>query len=266
MMEILSFTPVWRGLIVLILGGFAFPITGIYVIRMNLLPLRFMLMHGVLLGGAVSLVLQLNPLFGSLAVNVLIAVFMASASRSLKIDLGWVSAFMMVLAMGLASILIYSYDVPAKDTMSLLWGSPFALTWSDLGFMGFFSVLLIAYHTVFYRQIKALFFDREIAFTVGVNEKVHYYALILIIAVTVAAAIRLVGALLMDALLLLPAIIASIQAKSLKSIFITASIWGGFFSAAGFFVSIALDFPVSGSISVLSAAVFIILYAMRRKK
>jgi zinc transport system permease protein len=53
MLELLTLSPVMKGLILLMVAGVAFPVTGVYLLRLNLLPLRFMLMHGAILGGVV---------------------------------------------------------------------------------------------------------------------------------------------------------------------------------------------------------------------
>src|SRR5665647_2103947 len=127
MVELFSYAPILKGFIVLILTGFAFPVTGVYLLRMNLLPLRFMLMHGAILGGALSLAMEVNPFAGTLAINLLFVLLMTRMSRSLKVDPGQLSAFFMVVSISLAFIFIYSFHVPAKDTLSLMWGSLYTL-------------------------------------------------------------------------------------------------------------------------------------------
>jgi zinc transport system permease protein len=110
-----------------------------------------------------------------------------------------------------------------------------------------------------------LFFDPEIAFTSGINENKLYYAVVFLVAITVALAMKLIGALLLDAILLLPPVIASFRAKSLKSMILGAAIWGGFFAIGGFLLSIAIDIPASSSIAALASLAFIIIYLIRNK-
>jgi zinc transport system permease protein len=265
MVELFTYAPILKGFIVLILTGFAFPITGVYLLRMNLLPLRFMLMHGAILGGALSLAMEINPFAGTLAINMLFVLLMTRMSRSLKVDPGQLSAFFMVVSISLAFIFIYSFHVPAKDTLSLMWGSLYTL--NNFEFVGIilFSLLLILFQAFFRHQLRAVFFDSDIARTSGVNEPAFYYAIILITAVTVAVAMKLVGALLLDALLLLPALIASYHAKSYRGMVIWSSFWGGLFATAGFLLSLALELPASSTIAVFASIVFLILILTKRK-
>ena len=252
-------------MIVLAIAGLTFPVTGVYLFRLNLLPLRFMLMHGAILGGALALAFQINPFWTTIAINLLLVIFMAKTSRSMNADAGQISTFFMVISISLAFIFIYKFNVPAKDTLTLLWGSLFTLSWAEVCGIGFFALVLTGFQFYFRRQLRALFFDREIAFTAGINESSLYYSVILLTAITVALAMKLIGALLLDAILLLPPIIASFQAKSLKGMILGSALWGGAFAIGGFLLSIAIDIPASSSIAALASLAFLIIYLIRKK-
>jgi len=265
MLEMLSLAPILKGLLVLAFAGFTFPVTGVYLLRMNLLPLRFMLMHGAILGGAIALAMQYNPFWTTMLVNLLMVLLMTKTSRSMQVDTGQISMFMMVISISLAFIFIYKFNVPAQDTLSLLWGSLFALSWQEVfGVLGF-SGLLLAFQFRYRRKLRAVFFDREIAFSSGVNEGRLYYTIILLTAITVAAAMKLIGALLLDALLLLPALIASLHAKSLRGVIIWSCVWGGIFSLSGFFLSLAVDIPASSGVALMASVVFLIIYLNHKR-
>ncbi|HEY5509668.1 MAG TPA: iron chelate uptake ABC transporter family permease subunit [Prolixibacteraceae bacterium] len=265
MLELFSYTPVMKGFIVLILTGFAFPITGVYLLRMNLLPLRFMLMHGAILGGALSLAMEVNPFAGTLVINLLLVLLMTRMSRSLKTDPGQLSAFFMVVSISLAFIFIYRFQVPAKDTLSLMWGSLYTLNGFEFVGTLVFSVMLILFQALYRHQLRAVFFDADIARTSGVNESGFYYAIILITAVTVAAAMKLIGALLLDALLLLPALIASYHAKSYRGMVLWSSFWGGLFATVGFLLSLVFELPASSTIAIFASCVFLVLIITHKK-
>ena len=224
-----------------------------------------MLMHGAILGGAVSLALAINPFWTTILVNLLLVTFMAKASRSMKTDAGQISTFFMVISISLAFIFIYKFNVPAKDTLTLLWGNLFTLSWIEVAGISLFAIFLIAFQAFFRRPLRALFFDREIAFTSGINESRLYYAVIFLTAITVALAMKLIGALLLDAILLLPPVIASFHAKSLKRMIINSAIWGGTFSITGFILSLAVDIPASSSIASIASLTFIIFYFIQNK-
>jgi zinc transport system permease protein len=264
-LEILSLPPVIKGLILLIVAGISFPITGVYLLRLNLLPLRFMLMHGVILGGAVALAFQWSPFITTIIVNLILVLLMTKTSRSLKTDAGYISTFFMVISISLAFILVYKFNVQAKDTLSLLWGSLYTSTWEEVAAVVLFSILLILFQVFYFRKLQAFFFDREIAYTSGVNEQFLYYSIVLLTAMTVAMAMKIIGALLLDALLLLPAFIATLHAKSLRGVIVWSSLWGGIFALGGFFIALLFDIPASSAIAALASIVFIVIFIIKRK-
>jgi len=265
MVELLALEPILKGLILLIVAGFAFPVTGVYLLRLNLLPLRFMLMHGAILGGAIAMSFSLNPFVTTILVNLGLVLLMTKASRSLRIDAGYISTFFMVISISLAFILIYKFDVQAKDTLTLLWGSLYTSSWSEVIVVGLFSCLLIFFQIFYYRKLQAFFFDREIAYTSGVNERYLYYAIVLLTALTVAMAMKIIGALLLDALLLLPALIATFHAKSLRGVLVWSSLWGGIFAICGFFTALLLDIPASSAIAAFASIVFIVIFFIKKR-
>ena len=265
MVEILLLPPILKGLVLLVVAGVAFPVTGVYLLRLNLLLLRFMLMHGAILGGAVALAFHWSPFLTTILVNLLLVLLMSKTSRSLKTDAGFISIFFMVFAIALAFILVYKFDVQTKDTLSLLWGSLFASTWMEVGVVAVFCLLLVLFQVVYARRLQAFFFDREIAYTSGVDEKTLYYSIVLLTAITVAMAMKIMGALLLDALLLLPALIATLHAKSLRAVMVWSSLWGGMFALGGFFIALQIDIPASSAIAALAAVVFIVIFLIKKR-
>ncbi len=264
MLEFIFYPPILRGFAAILIAGAVFPLPGVFVLRLNLVPLRFTLMHASLLGSAAALALGADPLLPSLASAVLMILVLAPISDRTGLGSGQTSAFFMVLAISAAFAIIYKADVPAKDAFEILWGNIYALGRSDLaGLLAFCCAVLFLVFSRF-RLLSAVMFDREIAFTVGVPEKAVYQGILVVTGITVAFAMRLVGALLLDSLLLLPAIAASLLAGSLRGTFFVASLAGVVSSAAGFALSLAFDLPVSSTVG-FAASVFILAGIIRKR-
>ena len=255
---LLSLKPIYFGLIGMILSGLAFPITGVIILKNNLIPIRYMLMHGIILGGIFSIAFNLPLLPLVIVLNIILVVLMLLFNKDKKNSLGTASTAMMVITMGLASLLSHIFDVPSKDTLELLWGSPFALTKTDLLILGILTILIFFYIFKFFMPISMCFFDKEIAKSCGVNVTLHNSLMIFFVALIVSVAMKMVGALLIDALVILPVLAANQRAKSLKSLFIRSSIFGFILSTGGYFVSLLTNLPVSGIIAVLTTGLYLI--------
>lgn len=261
-----SLPPILKGFIAMIISGAAFPLCGVMVLRLNLVPMRYMLMHGVILGGAIALALNLPLMPVTIAVNlILIFVLLSITNNNSKgsRNFSGSSAATMVLSMALASLIMHIADVPAKDTLDLLWGSPFALSYVDIIILCALAAVLCLYIILNYRNIQNIFFSTEIARTMGIKVQFHYSTMVILVAVTVAIAMKLLGAFLIDALLILPVICAStilqkLNRSGLKRLFITSMIIGCILSTGGYICAVMLDFPPTGTIALLAGLCFAI--------
>lgn len=253
MLNLLAYPPILRGLIVLIAASAAFPVAGVWIVRLNLLPYRFMLMHGAMLGGAVGLAMGVSPLPAVIVVNILLVLLADLMANKGRLDAGLTTVFLMVASLGAAMALLYGANVPAQDALGLLWGNLFAVSRPETLATILFCIGLLLFSRIFSLHIQAVIFDRDVAFTAGVNDAAVMRALLIITGLTVAFAMRIIGALLLDALLLIPAIIASVRAHSLSGLYRKSIIIGLGIGIGGFAASLATDLPVGASTALLGA-------------
>lgn len=263
---LLTLKPIVYGLIGMILSGISFPLAGVIIVRNGLIPMRYMLMHGVILGGILSIALKIPLLPVTILLNLILVMIMVMLGRNQTVGLSTSSTAMMVCTMGIASLLSHAFDVPAKDTLEILWGSPFALTSSDLICLLVMSIALIVYVCTCFRPISMVFFDHDIALSRGVNVKLHDMLMVMITALIVSVAMKMVGALLIDALVVLPVVGASRNAKGLKDLFVRSSVTGLALSVSGYFLALLWNLPVSGVLAVLAVVVYLANACWRNRK
>ena len=264
MLTILTYPPIFKGFLAVLAASLAFPIAGVWIVRLNLLPYRFMLMHGALLGGALALVMKISPLPAVILVNILLVILADAMANQGRMDAGLTSVFLMVTTLGAAMALIYGAGVPAQNALALLWGDVFAVSVPELWATALFCLGLILFAVLYSPKISAVMFDRDLAFSAGVNDKAVMRALLIATALTVAFAMRIVGALLLDALLLVPAITASVISRSLKGLYIRSVIFGLILGVGGFIAALTTDIPV-GAASALTGAVLLGGALLRRR-
>lgn len=261
----LTLAPILRGFVAMILSGASFPLCGVMVLRLQLVPMRYMLMHGVILGGALSLALSLPILPVTAAVNLILVFLLIALSKDESQDFGVGSAAAMAISMALASLVIHKAGVTANNTLNLLWGSPFALQNSDLLVLSILSLGLVTYVLVNFKSIIAVFYNKEVARSLGINVRLHYLIMVTLIALVIAVAMKILGALLIDSLLILPVIISSklIALKKngtgMKRLFIISSISGCVISIAGFVAAVVFDLPPSAAVSLTAGVLYVCL-------
>ncbi len=265
-LELFTYPPVLRGFILLLISGFTFPLGGVFILRMNILPIRYLLMHGVLLGGALGLAFDLSPQLTSFAVNLLLIIILNRSSGALGTGYGHLSMFFMVAAVAGASIITSVFHVPAKDTLTLLWGSLYSSTPFSVVSAAVIGGGIVLFAVIFFNRLTAVFYDREVASSLGINVSMFELAVMLITSLVVASAMQLMGALLLDAQIILPVVIAGLIASGLRQTMLIASTAGGVFSILGFMISIFFDLPASAGVAIPAVFVFIITVIVKKRR
>ena len=116
-----------HALIAILFAGIAFPMIGVFVISLNLIPLRFAMMHVALLGGAIGLFLKIDPMFLALLFCTLSSMALGPVSERMRLGVGTISGYFMTLTLALAFILIYKADIHVLQAFSILWGNILSL-------------------------------------------------------------------------------------------------------------------------------------------
>ena len=252
-------------IVAVLFAGIAFPLIGVFIISLNLVPLRFAMMHIALLGGAVGLFLGLDPLLFGLLFCALASTALGPLSEKMKMGLGTLSGFFMTLTLALAFILFSRGKIHVLEAFSILWGNILSLTPWDLVLVIGTSLFIVLIVFLLFKEIQAVLYDREIALSVGLPERWIYYLIVFVLGVTVAVSMRLIGALLVDALVLLPAIAARMIARSLKQMFLFSSLFGVISGLGGLFVSFAVDIPASSAIILFASAIIAVCILFQRR-
>ncbi len=256
----LSFPFMQHALVGVLFAGIAFPLIGVFIISLNLIPLRFAMMHVALLGGAIGLFIHVDPMLMGLLLCALSALALGPLSEKTKIGLGTISGYFMTLTLALSFILFYKGKINVIQAFSILWGNIFALTPWDLVIIGVVSLFVLCIIFLFFKEIQAILYDREIALAVGIPEKSLYYLIVFMLGLTIAVSMRMIGALLVDAFVLLPAMAAGMIARSLKQSFILSSVFGLVSGMSGLYLSFRFDLPASSTIILVAS--FIIALCM----
>jgi zinc transport system permease protein len=208
----------YRAFIVLLASGAAFPVLGTFILNLELIPARFAVMHAALLGGAVALLLGVSTLWTAMAASVLAGVIIAKISWGKKVSAGGSLGLIMTFCMGLAFIIFYKSNVQAVAAFNLFWGSVLALTAQDTIFALIITGVIFLFLFGLYKEIHIVLYDRELARAAGVKVEIIYGGIMLLVCLGIAAAMNITGALLVDAVTILPALAARELGKSFKSL------------------------------------------------
>jgi zinc transport system permease protein len=242
-----------------LLSGAGLSLLGIVVLNLNLTTIRFALMHIALLGAATAMIFGLPPLAGALAGIVIASLILGPAGDYIKIDTGITGVLFMTGSLGLAFVLFYKAGVPAMDAFALFTGNVLALRNSDLLAIGGLAALIILIFLFFYREIQIVLYNPDLAESLGVPVRLIRNGLLLLTGLAIGVNLRMVGALLIDAAVLLPAVAALAVARSLKEALVWSAVFGIISQVGGLAASMVWDLPSGASITM--AAVMLVCLA-----
>ncbi len=149
------------------------------------------------------------------------------------------------------------------DLFSYLFGNILSISRSEVIASFALSVILITVIWLFYRELLSVTFDEESARASGIKTKRINSMLVLLTALTVVLAMKMVGIMLVSALLIIPAVTALQIAKSFKFTMVLASAAGVLSVVLGIFISFRADLPTGATIVILNFLFFIAAFLYR---
>jgi ABC-type Mn2+/Zn2+ transport system permease subunit len=264
----LPFALVFTSLTGALLAGFVCSTTGVFVVRMNLASIGFCMSHAAFAGAAFGLMISIDPLISATLFSVGTAFILGPLAEKARLQSNLVIGFLFSIMIALAFIFLNFVPGQAASgtALRILWGHIFAIKFDHLLWLLFLSFILVLFIVVFYKELLAVMFHRKLAESAGVNTKVFYFAVLFLTGFAVSLSLRLVGGLLVFALIINPASTVYQFSYDFKQIILFSPLlWMGS-CAIGFLVSLLTLFPIGASIVVVSAVMFAIAIALSPKR
>ena len=255
MLELLALPFFARAAAALLATGAAFPVLGTFILHLELIPARFAVMHAALLGAAAALVVGAPPTAAAMAAAVLAGLGIALISWRGKVSAGGSLGLIMTVSLGLAFIIFYKGNVHAIEAFNLFWGNVLALTPEDTRLVVLAAAAILVFLFAAWKEIHIVLYDRELARAVGVPARAVYAGIMLAVCLGIAVAMRVTGALLVDAVTILPALAARSVARTFRGLVFWGVLFGVLMNGAGFALAFVFDLPVSPAIILTGAAV-----------
>ncbi|AHB13342.1 metal ABC transporter permease [Dehalococcoides mccartyi] len=253
---------IWAGLLAAIGCG----IIGSYVVVKKLASISGGIAHASFGGIGLGYLLGINPVLGALVFSLLAAAGMGAITRRGRISEDTVIGMLWSLGMALGVIFIGLTPGYAPDLFSYLFGNILTVPSSDLLLMLVLDALIIGVVWFFYKEFLGVSFDEEFCRVSGMPTGFLYIIMLGLIALTVVMLIRVVGIILVIALLTIPAAVARRFTDNLFKMMLFSIGFGMVFCLGGLWLSYVLDFASGATIILFSVAVFLAVLVFKGKK
>jgi manganese/iron transport system permease protein len=250
-----------------LLGGIACGIIGVFVVLLHMPFIGVAMSHAAFAGALLGLWLGFNPMLGAfifcLGAAAVIGPLADRGQLSPETSLGVIFSLML----GIAFLFIGILPNTRSAALDLLWGSILANTRGDVIILGVVAVLVVGIIIVFYKEIQATVFQRDIARAVGIPATLVLYSILFLTGATITASFSSIGGLLIFSLILNPAAAAYQLTYSMKRMFILSACFGVLSGWAGLLFSYLFDIPSGATIVVTSAIIFLlaVIFSPKRK-
>ncbi len=249
-----------NALITAALVSIACGIIGTYVVLKRIVFLSGGVAHAAYGGIGLGYLLKIPPLVSALGFSLLASFSMAWVHRKTKERSDTIIGVMWALGMALGIIFVDLASGYKADLMSYLFGSILAVSQLELLLMAVMDILIIIMVALFFKEFLALSFDET--FTTIRNVAVDWLYVILVgmIGLTVVMMMRVVGLIMVIALLTIPPAISNMFVKDMKKMMVMSILLSLVFTTSGLLVSYLIDLTSGAVIIMISGIAYLLSY------
>ena len=258
MSSLLEYTFFQHALIGSLLASIACGLVGTYIVTRRLVFISGGLTHASFGGIGLGLYTGVSPILSAALFAVLSAFGVEWLSK--RKDMREDSAIAVFWTLGMALGIMFTFLSPgfAPDLSAYLFGNILTITRADLVLLGVVALVLTLFFTLYLKPIVYLAFDREFARSQGIPVQRFEYLLMMFIALTIVACLRMVGIVLVISLLTVPQMTANLFTHRFHRIMLLSIGVGCVSCLGGLLLSFYLNVPSGASIIFFS----IIIYAL----
>lgn len=258
-MEMFQYGFMQRALIAGIAMAVLTPVLGLFLILRKQSLLADTLSHVSLVGVALGLLWQINPTFSTLGVVIIAALSIEWIGKSFKGFSEISVAILMSGGMALALILMTFQS--GKSLMSVeqfLFGSIIVITKEQVYLLVALAIAVLVAYGIFQRPLYVLTFDEDTAHTAGLPVSVMSSLFTVLTGVVISVMMPIAGALLVSAIMILPASIAIRLSRSFMGVISLGMVISTFGIVSGLITSYQLDTPPGATIAMIFIAILLL--------
>lgn len=262
MLELLSYPFFQRAIVVGVVMAITAALLGVFVVIRRMSFFTDAVAHASLTGVALALLVGINPLIGALLVSVFVGLLVARLQRSGKQEIDTTIGVLFSTTLALGVLLISLMRGYRGNLFQYLFGDIIAVGPTDLVVSLVLLTVTMIVMVYAFNSFTKVAVHEDMARVDGVKVSALDAVFLVLLAAVVAVGLKVVGAILMGALMILPAASAQYLARSFRGMVVISVIVGVLSMILGLVLAAAFSLPTGPTI-VLSAAAIFVLSALR---
>ncbi|MBN2345215.1 MAG: metal ABC transporter permease [Candidatus Aminicenantes bacterium] len=269
MIEMLQLPFMQRALLTGLLLGLLLAALGIFVSLKRMSFYSDGMAHAALAGAAIGLLTRSDPLLAALVFGALLAVLIFFLERKSNLPIDSIIGIMFTSGMALGIVLISFRQGYQPELLSFLFGNILAIRGRDLALIAVVALPLLGFIYLQRRKLTLLALDREMAHMAGFNPDAYQLLLYVFLALALVLGLRVLGVVLVSAVLIIPVSTARLLCRSFKALARWTFLLSEVTVIGGLLLAYRFDLPASGVIVLLGTALFALAFAwnaLRRRR
>jgi zinc transport system permease protein len=260
LLEIISQPFMLRAIYGGILVSLLCAVLGVFVILREKSFIADGIAHGALAGVSLGLVINFEPFILALIVGILMAIGITYIQKNTNISQDAVIGIFFSTLFAIGIIILSFSNTFQPDIVRYLFGSILFINWTDIIYLVLVLSATLLIVTLLYKRLVYATLDPEAAEIRGINVTLIEYIINILIAASIIVSIKLVGIVLVTALLIIPASSAKLLAKNFKQMIPISILQTLLSTIVGILVSILSSTPTGPVIVVVSACIFFVIF------
>ncbi|MBP8676469.1 MAG: metal ABC transporter permease [Methanoculleus sp.] len=256
MLEVLGFEFFRNALLAGVFASIACGIIGTYVVVRRMVSVSGGISHAAFGGVGLGYYLGIDPLLGATVFTVATALGMGVLEIRARQQMDTIIGAVWAAGMALGILFVYLTPGFAPDLFSYLFGNILLVPQGDVLLMAVLVAIIVAIVGLFYLEFQAVTFDPDYARVMNLPVERLSLLLLVLVALTVVMLIRVVGIILVIALLTIPAAISRLYTGRVWSMMLLATGLGALFTLIGIGLSYVLNVPSGATIILVSTAAY----------
>ncbi|MEN3005431.1 metal ABC transporter permease [Dehalobacterium formicoaceticum] len=248
-----------------ILASIICGIMGVIIIEKKLVMMSGSIAHTSYGGVGLGYLMGFEPIIGAFLFSICAALGIGYIKRKGGTRSDVVIGLFWSLGMALGILFVALMPGYPPDLSSYLFGSILSVTKANLYLMVSLTFVVIFVIILLFNDWKAYLFDEEFASIIGIKTVFLEYLLLVLIAMSVVVLIRVVGIILVIALLTAPAATAGLLTSNLKKRMIYSVLLGNVFCIAGLWISYVINIASGAVIVIVSVIFYLLAYIVRSR-
>ena len=262
MIEMLQLPFMQRAIIAGVVLGVLLAYLGIFVTLRKMAFFSDGIAHAALAGAAIGLLTRFSPLLSALIFSMFLAALIYWLEKKSTLSSDSIIGILFTSGMALGIILISLRRGYQPELIGYLFGNILAIRRQDLILIVVLSLLIMAFILSQKRKLTLLALDREMAYMAGVNPDFYQLLLYIMLAAALVLGIRVLGIILVSAILIIPVSSARLFSRSFKALVLWTVLISESVMLGGLLLSYYLNLPSGAVIVLTGSTVFALVFAI----